>query len=91
MNNAFYGKTMKNIRGRVVVKMLNTHEEASKMFSKPTYKDHVVFNNDLIAVLNNVSSVKFDKPIYLGTCILDYSKLLMYQFYYKRIFFTQQK
>ena len=65
--------------------MLNTHEEARKMFSKLTYKDHVVFNNDLIAVLNHVSSVKFDKPIYLGMCILDYSKLLMYQFYYKRI------
>ena len=85
MNNAFYGKTMENIRGRVNVKMLNTHEEARRMFSKPTYKDHVVFNDNLIAVLNNVPSVKFNKPIYLGMCILDYSKLLMYQFYYERI------
>ena len=31
MNNVFYGKTMENIRGRVNVKMLNTHEEARKM------------------------------------------------------------
>ena len=80
MNNAFYGKTMQNLRARVVVKMLNTHEEARKMYSKPTYKDHVVFNDTLIAVLNNILSVKFDKPIYLGMCILDYSKLLMHQF-----------
>ena len=58
--------------------MLNTHEEAISMFSKPLYKNHVVFNDNLIAVLNNVSSVKFDKPIYLGMCILNYSKLLMY-------------
>ena len=85
MNNAFYGKTMENIRGRVNVKILNTHEEARRMFSKPTYKDHVVFNDNLIAVLNNVLSVKFYKPIYHGMCILDYSKLLMYQFYYERI------
>ena len=76
---------MENIRGRVNVKILNTHEEARRMFSKPTYKDHVVFNDNLIAVLNNIPSVKFDKPIYLGMCILDYSKLLMYQFYYGRI------
>ena len=33
MNNAFYGKTG-NIRGRVYIKMLNTHKEARKMFSK---------------------------------------------------------
>ena len=39
------------------------------MFSKPTYKDHIIFNKDLIAVVNNVSSVKFDKPIYLGMCV----------------------
>ena len=85
MNNAFYVKTMENIRGRVNVKMLKTHEEARRIFSKPLYKDHVVFNDNFIAVLNNVPSVKLDKPIYLGMCILDYNKLLMYQFYYERI------
>ena len=65
--------------------MLKTAEEARRMFSKPTYKDHVIFNDNLIAVLNNIPSVKFNKPIYLGMCILDYSKLLMYYFYYERI------
>ena len=85
MNNSFYGKTMENIRGRVSVNLQSTEQEARKMFSKPTYKDHIIFNEDLIAVLNNVSSVKFDKPIYLGMCVLDYSKLLMYMFYYEVI------
>ena len=85
MNNAFYGKTMENIRGRVSIKLLNNGEEAKKMFSKPTYKDHIIFNENLLAVLNNIPSVKFDKPIYLGMCILDYSKLLMYKFYYETI------
>ena len=55
------------------------------MFSKPLYKDHIIFNDNLIGVLNNIPFVKFDKPIYLGMCILDCSKLLMYQFYYKKI------
>ena len=83
MNNSFYGKPMENIRGRVSVNLQSTKQEARKMFSKPTYKDHIIFNEDLTAVLNNVSSVKFDKPIYLGMCVLDYSKLLMYMFYYE--------
>ena len=85
MKNSFYGKTMENIRGRVSIKLLETGQEARTMFSKPLYKDHIIFNDNLIGVLNNISSVKFDKPIYLGMCVLDYSKLLMYQFYYEKI------
>ena len=76
---------MENIRGRVSIKLLETEKEARTMFSKPLYKDHIIFNNNLVGVLNNISSVKFDKRIYLGMCVLDYSKLLMYQFYYEKI------
>ena len=85
MNNAFYGKTMENIRDRVSIKLLNTEQEVRKMFIKPLYKDHIIFNDNLIAVLNNIPFVKFDKPIYLEMCVLDYSKLLMYAFYYEVI------
>lgn len=85
MNNAFYGKTLENIRDRKQVKLTSSAEEARKMFSKPNYKDHVIFSPDLLAILTNVTSIKFNKPIYLGMCILDFSKLLMYQFYYEVI------
>ena len=88
MNNSLYGKTMENIRDRICIKLLRTGEEARTMFSKPLYKGHIRFSDNLIGVLNNISSVKFDKSIYLGMCticILDYSKLLMYQFYYEKI------
>ena len=71
---------MENIRGRASIKLLETEQEARTMISKPLYKDHIIFNDNLIGVLNNISSVKFDKPIYLGMCVLDYSKLLMHQF-----------
>ena len=81
-NNAFYGKTLENIRNRKKINLLTDREDARKQFSKPTYDDHVIFNNNLLAIVHNVTSVKFNKPIYLGQAILDYSKLLMYQFYY---------
>ena len=35
--------------------------------------------------MNNITSVTFNKPIYTGMCVLDYSKLLMYKFYYETI------
>ena len=54
MNNSFFGKTMENIRDRVNVNLISSEEEAIKMFSKPTYKDHINFNDSLIAVLNKL-------------------------------------
>ena len=83
MNNAFYGKTMENIRGRINLKLTMNPDEALKLFSKPNFKSVIPFKDNLIAVLNNIPSIKFDKPIYLGMCILDYSKSLMYDFYYE--------
>ena len=85
MINSFYGKTLENIRGRSEIKLVTSKEEAKKYINKPNFKDSTIFNEDLVAIINNVTSVKFDKPIYLGQAILDYSKLLMYQFYYDTI------
>ena len=82
MNNSFYGKTLENIRGRSEIKLTTIKEEVKKYISKPNFKDSIIFNENFVAIVNNVTSVKFDKPIYLGQAILDYSKLLMYQFYY---------
>ena len=82
MNNAFYGKTMENIRGRNELKLSSDYNEIKKSINKPNFKNSIIFNENFVGIINNVTSLKFDKPIYLGMCILDYSKLLMYQFYY---------
>ena len=85
MNNSFYGKTMENIRDRNTFTLVSDEKQAKKLFSKPNYKDHIIYNENLVGIQNKIPSVKFDKPIYLGMCILDYSKLFMYQFYYETI------
>jgi hypothetical protein len=89
MNNSFYGKTLENVRGRVNIKLINKEnkKEAIKLFSKPTFTDVIDFSNyndevSYFGILNVIPSIKFNKPIYTGMCILDYSKLLMYDFYY---------
>ena len=82
MNNSFYGKTLENIRGRSEIKLLTEREEVKKYINKPNFKDSIIFNDSFVAIENNVTSVKFNKPIYLGQSILDYSKQLMYEFYY---------
>ena len=82
MNNSFYGKTLENIRGRSEIKLLTEREEVKKYIKKPNFKNSIIFNDSFVAIENNVTSVKFNKPIYLGQSILDYSKQLMYEFYY---------
>lgn len=82
MNNAFYGKTLENIRNRKDVTLVRSEEEVRRYASKGTFQDYEVLSDDLTTITNKKASVKFDKPIYLGMCILDYAKLLMYKFYY---------
>ena len=83
MNNSSYGKTLENIRGRSEIKLFTDRKEVKKIYKKKqNFKDSIIFNDNFVAIENNVTSVKFNKPIYLGQAILDYSKQLMYSFYY---------
>ena len=74
MNNAVFGKTMENVRNHVDVKFL-THWEwrygAEAMIAKPNFHSRSVFSENLIAVELRKLEVKFNKPIYVGMCILD--------------------
>ena len=82
MNNSFYGKTCENIRGRVDIQIHNDKNKVMKEISHPKFKDSIILNEDLIIIVNSVLKQKFDKPIYTGFSVLEYAKLLMYNFYY---------
>ena len=85
MNNSVFGKTMKNIEKRVDVRLVTQREEAMKLSSKPNYDSHKIFDEHLIALHMKGIKLFYDKPIYLGTCILDLSKTLMFEFHYHYI------
>ena len=85
MNNSFYGKTCENIRDRCEIKLCKKEQEVEKYINKPNFREAVKLQDNLYVVMNNITSVTFNKPIYTGMCVLDYSKLLMYKFYYETI------
>ena len=85
MNNAVFGKTMENIRNRVNIKLVNNKKQAEKLSAKPNYKHCNIFCEDLVAIHMKKTKLDFDKPVYLGMCILDLSKTLMYDFHYNYI------
>ena len=85
MNNSVFGKTMENIRNRVDVKLVNTEEKFKKLAAKPNYDGRKVFGENLISVHMKKTSLTMNKPVYLGMCILDLSKSLMFDFHYNYI------
>ena len=85
MNNSVFGKTMENIRNRSVIKLVTDKIKAEKLAAKPNFKHCNIFNEDLIAIHMKKTSLTFDKPVYLGMCILDLSKTSMYDFHYNYI------
>jgi len=82
MNNSVFGKTMENVRNRIDVKLITDKKMLTRYISKPTYINSKIFNENLVAVHSIKENIKLDKPVYVGFCILDISKTLMYDFHY---------
>ena len=85
MNNSVFGKTMENIRNRVDIKLITDKNKAEKFAAKPNFNHCNIFSKDLIAIHMKKTELTSNKPVYLGMCILDLSKTLMYNFHYNYI------
>ncbi|KYM95737.1 hypothetical protein ALC62_13644, partial [Cyphomyrmex costatus] len=86
MNNAVFGKTMENMHDRVDVKLLTKWEGrygAEAMIAKLNFHSRSVFLENLVAIELRKLEMKFDKPIYVGMCILDISKMCLYEFHHE--------
>ena len=82
MNNSVFGKTMENIRNRADIKLVNNKKQAKKLAANPSFNHYNIFSEDLVAIHMKKTRLVFNKPVYLGLCILDLSKTLMYDFHY---------
>jgi len=85
MNNSVFGKTMENIENREDVRLVTDEKQALKLAAKPNYDSRTIFDENLIAIHMKRTKIVYNKPIYLGMCILDLSKTLMYDFHYNYI------
>ena len=87
LNNAFYGKTMENVRNRLKIKFIkkDDYKKIIEYQSKLTFNGiHKTYENcDSYTLKEN--EVTMDKPIYLGFSVLKLSKLHMYETYYDKL------
>ena len=73
---------MENIRKLADVRLVTDQKKLSKLVSKPTFVNSKIFNEDLVAVHKIKETLTLDRPAYVGMCILDLSKTVMYYFHY---------
>ena len=85
MINSVFGKTMENIRNRKDIKLVTSKQQALKLIARPNFKNRTIFTENLISVHMGKTKLVFNKPVYVGMCILDVSKTLMYNFHYNYI------
>ena len=85
MNNSMFGKTMENLRHRRKVDLVNTSDKLKKLAAQPTFKTFKIFHEHLTAVERAQTELTLNRPIYVGFCVLDLSKTLMYDFHYNYV------
>ena len=82
MNNAVYERTMEDLRNRIDVKLASNKRNYLKWTSKRGYLSHKIFDNDLVTIRKSKVTLTLNKPAYIGMCILELNKELMYEFHY---------
>ena len=85
MNNSVFGKTMENIRKRQDIEFVSSEYEARKYTRKSNFDGYKIFSPNFVAIHMKEKEITMNKPVYLGMCILDISKILMYNFHYNYI------
>ena len=66
MNNAVFGKTMKNVRKHRDIKLVTKDKRRNRSASEPNYHTTKYFSENLMTIERIKTKVKMNKPIYLG-------------------------
>ena len=80
MNNAVFGKTMKNVKD---IKLVTTEKRRNYLVLEPNYQNTKFFTEYLLSTkILKKTRIFINKPFYLGLSILEIIKLVMYEFCY---------
>ena len=74
---------MENVLNKSNIKLINNNpEKLLKLIKEPNFENIHKISDKQVLVQSKPVKTKFNKPIYLGACILETSKLHMYKFWY---------
>ena len=82
MNNADFGKAMKNVRKYINIKLVTTERRRNYLVWEPNYHTTKFFTETLLAIEIKKTQILMNKRVYLSFSILDLSKTIKYEFWY---------
>ena len=82
MNNAFFEKTMENVRKHRNIKLVTTERRRNYLESESNFHATKFFSENLLAIEMRKTQIIVNKPVYLGLQILDLNKTVVYESWY---------
>ena len=82
LNNAAYGKTIKNMRKRIKIRIIENEKDLTKHIARPTYINYDYYGKRLIVIHDEKEQLTLNKHVYVGNAVLELSKLDVYKFNY---------
>ena len=77
MNNAFFWKTVENVRKHRVIKLVTTEKRRNYLVSEANYHPTKFFIENLFVIKMEKTLILTNKPVYLALSILELSKILL--------------
>lgn len=84
-NNSLFGKTMEDVRKRRDLKLATSVRRCEQLCRRVDHADFHIFNEHLTAHSFIKKFVTLNKPIFIGQCVPDISKLTMYRLRYDHL------
>ena len=76
MINVVYSKTMKKLRKRINIRLVNNKKGFLEYTSRPTYITDKIFGKNYVAIHEIKPVLTLNKPIYVGFTVLELSKFV---------------
>src|SRR6266481_1476652 len=78
MNNSVFGKSIQDQRKHLNIKLPLSESQASKYLNKPNFTSFLILDEDKTLINMRKTTVKLNRPIFIGFTVLELSKWLMY-------------
>ena len=73
---------MESVRNHRDIKLVTTEKKRSKLVSEPNYHTTKHSSENLLTIEMKMTKAVMNKPVFIGMCILNISKILMHEFWY---------